>query len=342
MRFIRSATLFGLPEAIKEVGLDPTTVMEQAGLEPNELDDPDHLISLDRFLRALALAARLSGTADFAVRAAFHRGVPDLGAVSLLMREAESVKEAIGYYATHIAMHSDDFIVQIDHTSFDPVVVVRLRGGTEEESIQASLFAVAGVTMAIRWLAGNDFRPEMVSLSHPRLERTHYAQRFFSCPISFNQALSGLIIRNSDWLRPTITSSPRLRRQALKYLAPVLMPPGSFASRVARIIDRTIADGDSSAVNVAAYLDVDRRTMNRRLEKEGETFSTILQKVRVEVTLRLITNNAISLTDLAGHVGFEGLSSFSRWFFSTFGCSASDWRSRDSHPVWQGDEKRLL
>lgn len=313
---------------MREMGLDPAAVMKRANLDLEQLDDPDQLISLDHFLRVLALAAKQSGNQDFAVRAAFHRGVPDLGPVSLLMREAESVQEAIGYYATHIALHSDDFIVQIDHRITDPVIIVRLRGRTEEESIQASLFAIAGVTMTIRWLVGDEFRPEMISLAHGRLERLPFAQRFFNCPISFNQTVSGIVVKASDWQRPVMTSSPRLRRQAMKYLAPLLMPPGSFASRVARIIDRTLSEGDCSAANVAQYLNVDRRTMSRRLEKEDETFSSVLQKVRVEITLRLITNDSTSLTDLAGHVGFEGLSSFSRWFLATFGCSASEWRLR--------------
>lgn len=328
MRLIRSATLIGFPEAAREVGLVPEEVLSKSGLDPSCLDDPDTLISLDSFFDALALAAELSGTSDFAIRAAHKRGVPDLGPVTLLMREAETVEEAIGYYSTHIAMHADGFVVQIESQLDNPVIVVQLAGRTQEASIQASQFAAAGVTMTIRWLAGMNFQPEMVSFSHARQKGTEYTRRFFDCPVSYNQILSGIVVRREDWKRSVVTSSPYLRKQALKYLTPVLPSPDNFSTKVGRLIGQMLAEDKCSATIMADYLNIDRRTLNRRLEKEGETFSSVMQKVRVDITLRYITNKDFPLTDLAGMVGFEGLSSFSRWFQTTFGYSATEWRSK--------------
>ena len=328
MRLIRSATLIGFPEAARDVGLIPEKILSSAGLNPNCLDDPDTLISLDGFFDALALAAEQSGSVDFAVRAAFRRGVPDLGPVTLLMREAETIEEAIGYYSTHIAMHADGFVVQVESRFENPVIVVQLAGRTQAASVQASQFAAAGVTMTIRWLIGSDFRPEMVSFSHAKVRNTEFSQRFFNCPVSYNQILSGIVVRREDWKRSVVTSSPYLRKQALKYLTPVLPSPDNFSTKVGRLIGQRLAEGECSAAIMADYLNIDRRTLNRRLEKEGETFSTVLQKVRVDITLRHITNKDFPLTNLAGMLGFEGSSSFSRWFHSTFGYSATTWRSK--------------
>lgn len=328
MRLIRSATLIGFPEAASEVGLDPSEILSGVGLDMKCMRDPDFLIPLDSFYDALALASEKSHTSDFAVRAASRRGIPDLGPVTLLMREAETVEEAMGYYTTHIAMHVGGFVVQIENQMEDPVIVVQLAGRTQAASVQASLFATAGLTMTIRWLIGADFQPDMVSFSHPKLANTEFSSRFFNCSLSFNQILSGIVVRRKDWKRPVITSSPYLRKQALKYLAPALPSPDRFSMQVGRLIGQMLAEGECSAGSIAEFLNIDRRTLNRRLEKEGQSFSSILQQVRVDVTLRYITNRDFMLTDLAGVIGFEGLSSFSRWFQSTFGYSATEWRSK--------------
>lgn len=328
MRLIRSATLIGFSEAAKEVGLNPEEILNSVGLDSKCLDDPDTLISMDSFFNALASAAELSGSSDFGVRAASHRGVPDLGPVTLLMREAETVEEAISYYSTHIAMHADGFIVQIENQFDAPVIIVQLRGGTQEASIQASQFAAAGVTMTIRWLTGRNFQPEMVSFSHAKPKNAKFSPGFFNCPVSYNQIVSGIVVRREDWVRPVLTSTPYLRKQALKYLAPALLSQDNFSTRVGRLIGQTLDDGECSASVIATYLNIDRRTLNRRLSKENETFSSVLQKVRVDITLRYITNEDFPLTDLAGMTGFFGLSSFSRWFQTTFKCSATTWRSK--------------
>jgi AraC-like DNA-binding protein len=327
MHLIRSATLLGFPEAAIDVGLDPSEILRGVGLDIKCMRDPDFLIPLDFFYDALALAAERSGKPDFAVRAASYRSVPDLGPVTLLMREAETVEDAMAYYTTHIALHVGGFVIQIDNELEDPVIVVQLAGRTQAASIQASLFAVAGLTMTIRWLIGSSFQPEMVSLSHPKFAITEFSRRFFNCPFSYHQIVSGIVLRRKDWKRPVITSTPYLRKQALKYLAPVIASPDSLSMRIGRLIHQMLAEGDCSAARVAEYLHIDRRTLTRRLEKEHETFSSILQRVRIDIALRHITNRYFRLADLAGVIGFEGVSSFSRWFHNTFGYSASEIRA---------------
>jgi AraC-like DNA-binding protein len=44
--------------------------------------------------------------------------------------------------------------------------------------------------------------------------------------------------------------------------------------------------GAFDAQTVAGQLGIDRRTLNRRLAREGESFSSVLQRIRVEVTCR--------------------------------------------------------
>lgn len=330
-RLIRGATLKGYAEAATAVGLNPQAMLQQIGLEPRLLTDPDTLFSFDGWLRLLAASASQSGDPYFGMRAAIARGIPDLGAVSLLMREAETLEEAIRLYTSHLTLHTDGTFIQLDKRFEDPLIVIEIPGETREQSIQATQFGVVGVIMQIRWLIGGAFQPELVSFSHPKPTHGRGMPRFFECPVSYGQILSGIVVNRAILPQPLVTSPPFLRKLALQHLEPVLQrPPDSFAARAAQLIRQMLEDEDCSADAVATRFGIDRRTLNRRLAAEGETFSSVLQQVRIERVRQALAQPRYSVTELAGVAGFRNLSSFSRWFHQSFGCTPSAWRKQSA------------
>lgn len=328
-RLVRSATLNGYAEAASAVGLDPPTMLRRAGLDPQMLNESERMISFDSFLELLALSAEASGCPDFGIRASIARGIPDLGTVSLLMRESENIEAAIQLYTSHLTLHSDGTFIQLDNRFESPAIVIEIVGRTREQSIQGTQFCVTGVVTQIRWLTGGNFQPELVCFSHPEPVRAGVAERFYNCPVSYNQILSGVVIDRSTLNKPLVTSPPFMRKLALQHLEPILQrPAASFATRVNRVMKQMLEGGDCSSEALSAHFGIDRRTLNRRLNREGGSFSTILQQVRIEITQQAIDNPNFSLTELADATGFQTLSSFSRWFLTTFGCTASEWRKR--------------
>lgn len=328
-RLIRSATLRGYAEAASAVGLDPTAMLVKVGLDPSFFDDPDRMISFDDWLELLAQSAEASGCPDFGIRAAVARGIPDYGPVTLLMREAENVEAAIQLYSSHLSLHADGTFIQLDKRFESPFIVMEVCGNTLQQSIQGTQYCVVGVTMQIRWLTGGDFQPELVSFSHAKGAGSVFAQRFFNCPVTYGQVLSGMVIPRSILAKPLVTSPPFLRKLALQHLEPFLDgPANSFSVRVKLMIKRMLEDGECSAEAVASRFNINRRTLNRRLEQEGENFSSIVQQVRIEATQRAIGRQNCSQTELADALGFQSLSAFCRWFQATFGCSATKWRKQ--------------
>jgi len=336
-RLIRSATLTGYPEAARDVGLDPEAMLNGVGLQMRCMDDPDTPIPLDAFLQLLADSAAQSGCTDFGMRAAIRRGTPDLGSVSLLMREAETVEAALGYYTSHLTLHADGTVIQLDTRFRQPLVIVEIAARTREQSFQATQFAVTGVTMQIRWLIGEDSSLSWCRSRSRRRPVRRDAQRFFKCPLAYNQVVSGVVLGRDVLAHPLVTSPPFLRKLALQQLDPLLTRPAqSFATKVDRVVRRLMESGAFDSRTVATHFGIDRRTLNRRLEREGETFSSVLQRVRVEAARRALEGCACSLTEVADATGFESLSSFSRWFQKSFGCTATQWRSQQtvrSRPV---------
>jgi AraC-like DNA-binding protein len=67
------------------------------------------------------------------------------------------------------------------------------------------------------------------------------------------------------------------------------------------------------------------------LEREGQSYAALLQQARCDIARQIAADPRLSLTDAAEITGFQNLSSFSRWFRSTFGYSATQWRE-DARP----------
>jgi AraC-like DNA-binding protein len=82
-----------------------------------------------------------------------------------------------------------------------------------------------------------------------------------------------------------------------------------------------------SAAYVARSLGMDRRTLHRHLARSDETFSSLVDSVRIDLAQRYVARQTRSLTDISGELGFSALSSFSRWFKDRFGCSPKAWKA---------------
>jgi len=101
-----------------------------------------------------------------------------------------------------------------------------------------------------------------------------------------------------------------------------------LAAYVRQFIVMQLGSGRCTIDQAAAHLGIDRRTVHRRLAREGETFTSIVDHVRRELATRYIREGARSLAEISGLLGFAAQSGFSRWYRRTFGRPASHERVR--------------
>jgi AraC-like DNA-binding protein len=76
---------------------------------------------------------------------------------------------------------------------------------------------------------------------------------------------------------------------------------------------------------VAERLGLERRTLHRRLAHEGQSYTTLVDKVRQDIARQQLSEGRRPLKQVAAALGFEAPSVLSRWFRARFGCSATEW-----------------
>ena len=323
---IRSASLVDYPEIARSVGLDPNKMLKEAGLPRSCLRNPDLRISAEAVAELLEASASAARVDDFALRLAQRRGLSNLGPLALVVREQPTVRKAIEVLIQYIGLHSDALCPRLEEKE-RVVTISRMISGKRLHTRQALELAVAMFYRIIRTFLGDAWRPQEVCFMHSAPNNPELHRRFFGTRVRFSWDYDGIVCRAGDLEKSIPASDPALARYLKEYFDSILPSTRSEVSETVReLVWVMLKSGNCSAERVAKHLGVDRRTINRRLASEGQSYSSVLDAVRRDMVTNLVEKGQRPLNEIALTLGFSGLSAFSRWFRNRFGRSASGWR----------------
>ena len=333
LRLIRSATLNGYIEVARSVGLDPYRLVAAHGLPAACLADPELRIPMTAVARLLEDSAARSGRPDFGLRLAERRSLSNLGVLALLVREQPTIRKALEALAGYMHLHSDGLRLTIaEHAGLVTIGLV-VDSGRPVPIRQGVELGLGFIHKSLNQLLGSRWRPQAICFTHPAPTRTDAHRRFFGTDVKFGREFNAIVCLARDIDATVPTSDPAIARHIQQYLDTVAPRPNTTMRDNAReCIYLILPSGLCSADRVAKHLGVDRRTLHRHLAREGETFTSLLDKVRAELATRYIGNRDRPLAAVSELLGFSALSALSRWFRSRFGCSVSQWRASEGPP----------
>jgi AraC-like DNA-binding protein len=258
----------------------------------------------------------------------------NLGPLALIVREQPTVRKAIEVLIQYIGLHSD--ALRPDLEEKDRVVKIsRMLSGKRVRTRQALELAVAMFYRIMKTFLGEAWRPQEVFFMHSAPKDPDAHRRFFGTRVRFSRDYDGIVCRAADLEKAIPASDPAMARYLKEYFDSILPSARSEVSETVReLVWVMLKSGNCSAERVAKHLGVDRRTVNRRLASEGQSYSSILDAVRTDMVTTSVEHGQRPLNEIAGMLGFSGLSAFSRWFRNRFGGSASQCRAvnlRDAH-----------
>lgn len=333
MNQVRSASLSGYAEVARSAGIDPFAQLRAAGLDPQCLSNPDLKIPVLRLHALLEASAQAAGIEDFGLRMAMTRRLSNLGLIALAIRDEPTVRAALSCMQRTMHLHNEAIRIEIEEENSVVVIREQFLVNVQGSARQGVELAIAVLYRSIKEFLGSHWSPMAVCFTHAAPADLSNYRKLFDCSVQFNSVLNGLTCRSSDLDRPMPGADPQLLRVVQKYLLSAAEHQPTQAERTLHLILGLLPSGRCTAELVARYLGIDRRTLHRRLELEGSSFSALISEVRMEAAQRHLSNPEQSVTDLAGMLGFSDISAFSRWFSSKFGCSPRRWRSHKPDPA---------
>ena len=155
--------------------------------------------------------------------------------------------------------------------------------------------------------------------------------RIFGCPLRFAQPCYRVVLPAAALDAPLIQPDPAMReltqRLADQQLHALPRDEGWLAQAralIARRLQRPPVEIDG----VAAQLALSTRSLQRRLQGEGLSFSELVEQVRRELAEQHLADRTLDLADIALLLGYSEQSAFQRAFKRWTGLTPAQWRAR--------------
>jgi AraC-like DNA-binding protein len=323
----RSACLTNYAEVAQALHVSPLEQLRRVNINPASLTSPDTLVPATAFIQLLENSAQAAGVENFGLRMAEKRRVSNLGPLAVVLRSQPTMRKALEAMRdfTHLQAEEVTLFFEVE----DAVLVIReeLMPDRPEPTRQATELSLGVVYRTLRALLGDEWRPSAVCFRHSAPHDLTLHRRVFDTRLQFNGNIDGIICRAANLDDPLPAYDPETARY-LQKLVDVLdtRRVQSSADRVRQLVLLLLPTGRCSIEIVAQHLGLDRRTLQRHLQRDGQSFSVILDSVRHDLAVKYLAHYDQPLKDLAELLGFSELSVFSRWFAHRFGCTATNWR----------------
>jgi len=155
-----------------------------------------------------------------------------------------------------------------------------------------------------------------VYFTFPINEAQQKYEDYFQCPVYGESSHNGIAFSKTVLNEMLPTHDPELvgfNEMAVdKYL--LKMNTAETSKKVSKIITEMLPTGCPSEEMIADKLFMSKRTMQRKLSKEQQSFSTLLNEVRFALAKEYLTTKAISITEIAYQLGYSSPSTFARAF----------------------------
>ena len=328
MELVRAAALTCYFEVARELGIDTVPLLRKAALTRSMIDNPERMLPAKSVMGLLEESARAANCETFGLMMAEKRKISDIGILSLLIVHQPTLRDAIGIVAEYRNRINSTLTLQMEE--HDQVAFVREHIALNEPQIvrQTSDLALGVLYKMCRSIMAESWRPQCVCFSYerPASDRAIY-ERLFDCPLQFGYDFDGIVIERADLDRPLPRADAALAAHA-RELFKTVVDPGrrSVTEEVEQSIRLLMPSGRATIGEVAHSLDMNVRTLQRRLDEEKSSFSELLDRVRIQQVGQHFGNRQLRLTDVAHLLGYAGLASFSAWYRARFDKTPSEGR----------------
>ena len=324
----RSAALTNYLEVARHLRLNVNTLLAQAGLSTSILSDPKQHIPANAAVTLLEHSAQQSGCETLGLRMAELRHLSDFGEVSLLLSHQNNLRDALQVIVQYRHLLNDSLAIFIEETGKTVIIREELITEVATGNRQAIELAIAVMHRFCAALLGAHWSPINVCFTHEAPSDLSVHRRIFGCKVDFGCEFNGIVCpaTNLDTANPLANAA--MARHAQRYLDSLQSKNHcSLAFDVRKSIYLLLPMGRATIEQIAQSQGMNVRTLQRRLEEDGASFSELINHVRRDLVIRYLENPGYTLGRITDMLGYSMPSSFTRWFISQFGMPPAVWRS---------------
>lgn len=310
---ISLAYLSALFDHLRRRQIEPARLFGQA---LPDLSQRDARLEESLAARWFAQAAEALGDEDLGLHIGEEIRPGHYGALGYVAMACDTLGEALQcqqrYQALVLSIVAEP--PQLDGES----LILRWQSEGDASYRQLAEFNLSAMLSFVRWISGQALQPLRLDFTYPQPRNTAEHQRVFGCSLRFSQSRYAIVLPR-DWLAlPLIQPDPAMRglmdRRAAEQLAALQEAHDGALSAARRLMAQSLG-GHSQALELSQLADrlhLSPRSLQRKLQEAGMSFSQLLDSVRAEMAQRYMQDESLSLTDIAFLLGYSEQSAFTR------------------------------
>lgn len=310
--------------------LDADALLQQAGIDPATLADPDARVPVVQTSRLWRLAVTATGDEALGLKVAREVQPTTFHALGYALAASATLGEAFGRAARYCRIVTDAGELSVETRDGECHVLLRPVTGEAAPAVEAiDAFAALQVRTA-RGLSARSVVPLRVALRRAAPVDPAAFERVFRAPVQFAADENRLVFAATDFARPLEGANPELARLNESLAAQQLarLDAADLPARLRAALIQRLPDGEPTAAEVAATLHLSLRSLQRKLAERGLRYETLLDDIRRELSQQHLRDARLSLNEIAFLLGFSDASSFSRAFRRWTGVAPSAWREQ--------------
>ena len=333
--FTRASTLGPIADVIEHAGGNARRVFARAELPMSLQQRPTVFVPLKDHFNLLQVAARELGDELFAARLGQSIRVEHLGTYGQWVIQAPTLLGAV-----ERANRSLDKLMQSA-----TVLRLRVEGGWAVWSYdskdysrvgrqQNEMLALCHMVEIVRYYAGADWQPDHIRVAGAPVQARAALDQLMQTPVRFQGEAGALVFPRQ--LLATLRPQHAASSLSLATLGDAInVPrPDDLHDTVSAMLELDMLDHLPRLHAVARKLNLSERTLQRRLAEQGASFTTLLQTAQQREACHLLMHGDLSVTEIAGRLGYADAGHFSRAFKRWTGLSPTRWRAQSSEAGW--------
>lgn len=298
--------------------LDKEALLRSVGIDPDSPVDPSLMVEDTEyyaFLESIAAADRQATTLPLRVGASMR--CDDYGAFGLAWKSAPDLRGSYRRAERYARVLTSVSTYEVEPRG-DGAFMHLHRAGERRLGLRLSNEATIASMMSISQQASTEeFRPIAIYFKHPAPESVAGHTQHFGCPVHFASSRDALYVSKETLETPNKLGDESISSffdTHLETEISKLDDHSSLERRVRNRISRSLSEGVPAISDVARYLAMSGRTLQRRLSERGYSYQHLVDESRRRLAERLLEQTAYSLAEVAFMTGFSEQSSFNRAF----------------------------
>lgn len=328
---ILASAATGLVGFISHQGGDAERILGRAGIDSERLEHPTLTLDLNQYCQVFEEAARQTGNDNFGLRFGQQFKPDALGLLGYVGMCSATLGDALRNVVNTFPVHQQSSLLRLEEMGEFYRLDYQVQYGAILRKRQDAELSLGMFFNLMRHALGQNWSPEKVLFEHPQPEAWHEHCKVFDAPVLFGQQRNALVFRRSVLDRPMPGRDPRLLAiviESMRLLGGQAGTPNrpGIVDDVKTQVRALLGEGYPSLEQVAEQLRLPSWTVQRRLQEQGLSFSTLVDTVRQELATYYLQQSALPISELALLLGYSEISAFSRAFRRWFDVSPKQWR----------------